>query len=134
MSQDTAINPSLQGSPERSHELVQHCVAFLLPLLRELNGRLDRRLVQTFLDLVVVIVLHRHRNQGLVLSELGAHLLGAAHAPAGVKRIAHLLHSSRWSGTVVDDFLWRRADERIQELQTTECSAYALWDERVLEK
>src|SRR5512135_3152069 len=134
MSQDTAINPSLQGSPERSHELVQHCVAFLLPLLRELNGRLDRRLVQTFLDLVVVIVMHRHRNQGLVLSELGAHLLGAAHAPAGVKRIANLLHSARWSGAVVEDFLWTQADQQVERLQATEQLAYVLWDESVLEK
>ena len=111
MSQDTAVTLTPQASREQSGDLVQHCVTFLLPLLRELNRQLDRRLVQTFLDLVVVIVLHRHRNQGLVLSELGAHLLGAAHAPAGVKRIANLLHSIRWSGRVVEDFLWAQAEQ-----------------------
>src|SRR5512137_1878048 len=117
MTQDTADTLGTQGSQETSRYLVQQCVAFLLPLLRELNRQLDRRLVQTFLDLVLVIVQHRHRNQGLILSELGAHLLGAAHAPAGVKRIANLLHSDRWSGTVVEDFLWAQADQHVEKLQ-----------------
>ncbi len=134
MIQDTAVTLSPQGSQETSRDLVQHCVEFLLPLLRELNRRLDRRLVQTFLDLVVVIVMHRHRNQGLVLSELGEHLLGAMHAPAGVKRIAHLLHSARWSGAVIEDFLWAQADQQVQGLRATGQLAYVLWDESVLEK
>lgn len=54
------------------------CYAFLRPLLVELNGRLDRRLVRTFLGLVIVIITHRHRNQGLLLSELGGYLLPPA--------------------------------------------------------
>ena len=41
---------------------------------------MDRRLVQTFLDLLLVIIMHRHRNQGL-LSELGGHLMGAHARP-----------------------------------------------------
>jgi Transposase DDE domain len=134
MNQDTPSAGALQGSREVSQSLVGHCFEFVVPLLRELNQRLDRRLVQTVLDLILVIVMHRHRNHGLVLSELGEHLLGAAHAPAGVKRIANLLHSSRWSGTVIEDFLWRQAEQQIQALQTAEQQAYALWDESVLEK
>ncbi len=134
MSKHTAVVVSAQGSREASRALVQQCFEFLAPLLRDLHRQLDRRLVQTFFDTVLVIVLHRHRNQGLVLSELGEHLLGAAHAPAGVKRIAHLLHSARWSGATIEHFLWAQADQRIQTLQTTEQVAYALWDESVLEK
>jgi len=53
-----------------SWELEQLCAQFLMPLL----------------DLVLMIVIHRHRNQGLMMSELGGELLGAAHAPAGTKR------------------------------------------------
>jgi len=78
--------------------------------------------------------MHRHRNQGLVLSELRGHLLGAAPAPASVKRIANLLHSARWSEAVVDDFLWTRADHHIQEPQDAGQPAYVLWAESVLEK
>jgi hypothetical protein len=32
----------------------------------------------------------------LLLSELGEHLLGSDRGPAGVKRIASVLHSPRW--------------------------------------
>ncbi|MEM2890194.1 MAG: hypothetical protein QW358_02465 [Candidatus Hadarchaeum sp.] len=52
---------------------------------------MDRRLVQIFLDLLLVIVMYRHRNQGLLLSELEGMLLGADRAPAGSKRISNLL-------------------------------------------
>ena len=38
---------------------------------------MDRRLVKTLLGLVMAIVEHRHRNNGLLLSELGVLLLGA---------------------------------------------------------
>jgi Transposase DDE domain len=134
MNQDTAVVASVQASREVSGVLAHQCYEFLRPLLRDLNRRLDRRLVQTLLDLILVIVIHRHRNQGLVLSELGEHLLGAAHTPAGVKRVANLLHSARWSGALVDNFLWAQADHHVQELQGTEQMAYVLWDESVLEK
>lgn len=134
MNQDTAGVASAQASDEASQFLARQCYEFLIPCLRDLNRLLDRRLVQTLLDLILVIVMHRHRNHGLVLSELGGHLLGAAHAPAGVKRIANLLHSSRWSGAVVEGFLWTRATHRVQELQDEGHAAYVLWDESVLEK
>ena len=42
----------------------------------------------------MVIVMHRHRNHGLLLSELGGYLMGAEQAPAGTKRISNLIHSS----------------------------------------
>lgn len=134
MNQDTAVVASVQASRETSGFLAHQCYDFLRPVLCDLNRLLDRRLVQTVLDLLLVIVIHRHRNHGLVLSELGGHLLGGAHAPAGVKRIANLLHSVRWSGDVVDDFLWRQADQHLHELHNTDQVAYILWDESVLEK
>jgi hypothetical protein len=73
------------------------CCDFLRPLLVELNGRLDRRLVRTFLGLVIAIITRRHRNQGLLLSELGGYLLPPAQAQAGTKRLSRLLLSRRWS-------------------------------------
>ena len=38
-------------------------------LLQALHLRMDRRLVQTVLDLLLVMVMHRHRNQSFLLSE-----------------------------------------------------------------
>jgi hypothetical protein len=36
-----------------------------------LHQQVDRRLVKTLLDLVLVILMHRNRNQGLLLSDSG---------------------------------------------------------------
>lgn len=54
--------------------LENRCWEYLKPWLEELHRKVDRRLVKTLLDLVLVILMHRHRNNGLLLSELGDHL------------------------------------------------------------
>lgn len=56
---------------QESREMETRCWRFLQPFLEELHKHVDRRLVKTLLDLVLVILLHRHRNNGLLLSELG---------------------------------------------------------------
>jgi hypothetical protein len=61
---------------------------FLLPLLALLDACLDVRLVRTFLATVETILAFRNRAHGLLLSELGAYLLGPQQAPAGTKRLS----------------------------------------------
>jgi hypothetical protein len=95
---------------------------------------MDRRLVHTLLDLLPVIVMHRHRNQGLLLSELGGFLLGAQHAPAGTKRISNLLRSPGWNAQVVEDYLWQQADQAIDQRLHPQEEVYVIWDESVIEK
>jgi hypothetical protein len=114
--------------------LSEQCWLFLRDLLGELNRGMDRRLVQTFLNIVQVILLHRHRNQGLLLSELGDHLLGGARGPAGTKRIAKLLHSPRWSSRAISDYVWQRADQVVHQHLGGGQSVYVIWDESVIEK
>ena len=117
-----------------SREMETCCWKFLKPVLAELQKRLDRRLVKTVLDLVLVIVMHRHRNNGLLLSELGEHLLGSDRGPAGVKRIASVLHSSGWQSQIILKYLWKQANAKVHELVQTHQEAYVIWDESVLEK
>ena len=119
---------------QASREMETRCWRFLQPVLAELQKRLDRRLVKTVLDLVLVIVMHRHRNNGLLLSELGEHLLGSDRGPAGVKRIASVLHSSRWKSSIILKYLWKHANTKVHELEQTQQGAYVIWDESVLEK
>jgi hypothetical protein len=114
--------------------LADACYAFLKPLLVELNRRMDRRLVQTFLGMVMVIVIHRHSRCGLLLSELGGYLLSPWQAPAGTKRLSRLLHSPHWEAEVIEDFLWQEADERVTALTSGGETALVIWDESVLEK
>jgi hypothetical protein len=107
---------------------------FVRPLLAQLDRLLDRRLVQTLLSLVQVILMHRHRNHGLLLSELGAYLASPEHAPAGTKRISRLVHCGRWGKQLIEGFLWSLASQRGDELSTAGELPLVIWDESVLEK
>lgn len=118
----------------KSRELERQLVQMLWPVLGELKQRVDRRLVKTFLGLVLAIVMHRHRNSGLLLSELGGYLLGPEHCQAGTKRISTLVHSERWEARVVEDYLWQRGTERVEALWKQGERPLVIWDESVLEK
>jgi Transposase DDE domain len=123
-----------QGSRQQSEVLADLCYRFVRPFLRELATNMDRRLVQTFLDLLLVIVMHRHRNQGLLLSELGGFLLGGEHAPAGTKRISNLIRSPKWNDQQVESYLWQQADQAIDQRLSPRDEVYVIWDESVIEK
>lgn len=99
-----------------------------------LKQKLDRRLVSTFVGLVMAIVMHRHRNNGLLLSELGGYLLGAEHCRAGTKRISNLIHSPKWEARLIEDFLWQQATQRVEEIWVQGERPLVIWDESVLEK
>ena len=119
---------------QEGRELEDRCWEYLKPLLEELHKKVDRRLVKTLLDLVLVILMHRNRNNGLLLSELGDHLVGGDRGPAGVKRIANLLHSGKWKSNLIVKWLWQRGYEKVKELQEQNEEPYVVWDESVLEK
>ena len=68
---------------EKTEEVESQLVKYLKPVLSRLNEKMDRRLVKTFLGLVMLIIQHRHRNNGLLLSELGGYLLGSEACCAG---------------------------------------------------
>lgn len=121
-------------SEARSIVFSDRCFAFLRPLLTRLNQQLDRRLVSTFLGLVMAITAHRDRSHGLLLSELGSYLLSPARAPAGTKRLGNLLRSQRWSSGMIGDFLLEQACQRVQELRQQGEEVLLVWDESVLEK
>jgi len=127
-------NTSKWEKKQDSQELENQCWEYLKPFLEELHKRLDRRLVKTLLDLVMIILIHRNRNNGLLLSELGDHLLGGERGPAGVKRIASLLHSVKWESLLILKYLWRSANEKVKDLLAGKEAAYVIWDESVLEK
>lgn len=118
----------------KSEKLERLLLEFLSPLLHDLNKQIDRRLVSTFVGLVISILLHRHRHNGLLLSELGGYLLGAEHCCAGTKRLSNLLHSEKWKAGLLSCFLWRGGTERMKALQAKGETPLVIWDESVLEK
>lgn len=134
MNKDTHGVSRKQEGKECSTQLERKCYEFLRGLLKVLDENLDRRLVVTFLELVLVIIMHRHRNQGLLLSELGGYLMPANQAPAGTKRISNLLHAFGWDTELIATYLWIGADERVDSLVQAGKKVLAIWDESVLEK
>ena len=67
---------------EVAKQLVEGLDQFLAPLLVLLDASVDQRLVRTVLELVVSLIQLRHREAGVVLSELGAMLLSPHQGPA----------------------------------------------------
>jgi hypothetical protein len=123
-----------QEKQEQSARVESQLVEFLRPLLTKLNQRMDRRLVSTFLGLVMAILLHRHRNNGLLLSELGSYLLGPERCRAGTKRISNLIHSEKWTAKLLERFLWQEATQRVEGLWEKGKCPLVIWDESVIEK
>jgi hypothetical protein len=125
---------NVRAQERNSAQLEKSCYLFLYGLLGALDHCLDRRLVETFLALVLVVIMHRHRNNGLLLSELGGYLKRADQAPAGTKRISRLLHSPRWGAEMIETYLWTQADARVESLAGEGKQVLVVWDESVIEK
>ena len=120
--------------PQQSQGLAKQLPVFLGPLEQWLDDQIDRRLVRTFFLTLQAIVRFRHSRSGLLLSELGAHVLSPSKAPAGTMRLSNLLRSPRWSHTLLDLFLWHRADQALGQLEETGETALAIWDDSVFQK
>jgi hypothetical protein len=123
-----------QAKQDKSKVLEHHLYDFMGDLLWGLNEKIDRRLVSTLFGLVMAILMHRHRNHGLILSELGGYLLGPERCCAGTKRISNLLHSQKWKAKIINRYLWGQGTARVAELQAADELPLILWDESVLEK
>ena len=128
-----AEQPVQDDRPLAAH-LRARLTQFVRPILTKLAQQIDLRLVQTARDLLQVILTHRHRAMGLLLSELGGYLLGPAQAPAGTKRISNLVHAATWSADDINATLWNQATERVQTLKQQGEQVLAVWDGSVWEK
>jgi hypothetical protein len=131
---DAVLAIGAQAAPQVAAALHQRLVAFLLPQSLVLDAQVDRRLVRTFVATVEAMIRWRNRAHGLLLSELGGYLLAPEHAPAGTKRLSNLLHSPKWSATLITDWLWQQADARRTAIEAADEDALTIWDESVIEK
>ena len=114
--------------------LLRQLDRFTRDIRQQLDQKIDSRLVRTFFDLLVTILLFRERHMGLLLSELGGYICGFNKAPAGTKRISNLLRSKKWSASLIDDFFFERTIERIPQLKAKGKRALMLWDDSCVEK
>ena len=70
-SQYSIVEDGVQASAAHAQHLSEALTAFVAPFLSTLTSTLDVRLVQTFVATLHVLLQFRHRNNGLLLSELG---------------------------------------------------------------
>ena len=119
---------------EVASQFVKGLDQLLAPLLVVLDAYLDSRLVRTLVDLLVSLIQLRHREAGVLLSELGSMLLSPQHGPAGSKRISRLLHSPKWGSWLIEQFLWRRANLHLEGLEQRGETALILHDGSEIEK
>src|SRR5690348_10209477 len=108
-----------------AQHLRAHLKTFLAPFLQRLSRQVDVRLVQTISLVVEALVRLRQRPQALWLTEIGTLLLGAAHAPAGVKRVTRLLVSPHWTAAVVEQWLLEQSDIPADALK--QLSGFIAW-------
>jgi hypothetical protein len=108
-------------------------LSFLGPLLLELDQRLDKRLIRTFVQAVEAILTFRDRINGLVLSELGSYLDPIGKG-GGTKLLSRLLHSPNWTAAIIDRDLGWRASQQIEQWEERREEGLLLWDSSVWEK
>jgi len=116
------------------HFLLRQAESYTRPICQSLDRQIDSRLVSTFYNLFVTILMFRNRSMGLLLSELGGYICGFAHAPAGTKRISNLLRSKKWKAKLIDTFLFNRTIDRVKELEREGKRPLLLWDDSRIEK
>jgi hypothetical protein len=123
-------NSEQEWPPSVSLFYQQRLTQFSQSIVEELTTLIDVRLVRTFSQLLITLLRFRHRNQGLLLSELGEHLLSARQAPAGTKRISNLLRCPHWNHTLLQEGIRAKAQTFYQQLHQQGQRVLILWPGR----
>ena len=133
MSKDTEKTKTEQSANIVSWQIEEKLLAYFGDLLRWLDQAIDRRLVVTFVGLMMAMIIHRHRNEGGWMSQLGSYLV-PENAEAGKKRIQKLLYSQKWASGVLEKYLWHLGEQRVAAGEQAGETMLAIWDESVVEK
>lgn len=133
MIQDSEKQAIRQEGQSNSGKIERKLKVFLSDWLQALNEKIDRRLVVSFLRTSMALLLHRHRNEGGWMSELGSYLV-PENAEAGRKRIQKLLYSPKWDSQDLEEYLWQQGESRVLAGEQAGETMLAIWDESVIEK
>ena len=89
---------------EQGPEVAKLLQAFSGPLEDWLDWQVDRCLVCAFFLALIALARVRNSRSGLLLSELGVHVLPLAQALAGTGRFSNLLRSLQLPHTLLGEF------------------------------
>jgi hypothetical protein len=133
MHKDSEKTRTGQSATTVSWQIEEKLLIYFGDLLRWMDQALDRRLVVTFVGLMMAFILHRHRNEGGWMSQLGSYLV-PQNAEAGTKRIQKLLYSQKWASSLLEKYLWELGEQRVVAGAQAGETMLAIWDESVVEK
>ncbi len=133
MHKDSGKTRTGQSAITISWQIEEKLLVYFGELLRWMDQAIDRRLVVTFVGLMMALILHRHRNEGGWMSQLGSYLV-PENAEAGKKRIQKLLYSQKWASSLLEKYLWRLGEQRVAAGEQAGETMLAIWDESVVEK
>jgi hypothetical protein len=125
MSQYAMTEQTSQEDQQVSEQVAQQVQRFVQPFLEILDAYVDCRLVETFWQTIIAIIVAR---TSLVLSVLGEYLADPQHGPAGTKQLERLLHSAKWCSRLIEQFLWRQADQGLSKLEAAGEEPLCVWD------
>lgn len=131
MNQYAMTKQPSQEDRQMSEQVAEQLQRFVQPFLEILDAYIDCRLVETFWQTMVAIIVAR---TSWLLSVLGEYLADPQHGPAGTKQLSRLLHSAKWCSQLIEQFLWRQADQGLRELEAVGEQPLCVWDGSVLEK
>ena len=114
--------------------LLQRIKIFLAPFTHYLTMQMDIRLVRTFHDAFVGILLHRDRANCLLLSELGGYISGFLHASSGTKRLSNLFRSEKWTEKAIEEVRVKRTKEQVSNWHKEGRRVLGFIDDSRLEK
>jgi hypothetical protein len=114
--------------------IIKQCSRYLSSYEDTLLGKLDKRLVTTFYDLFMIILMFRHNTKSLILAELGQYIKGVEHAPAGTKRISNLLRSKKWDLSDLEEEQLRQAQLYVKAAKEKVSQVLCYWDDSTIEK
>lgn len=133
MNKDTEKEGRNQFACQMAEKIERKLLEYFGNLLRSMDRAIDRRLVVTFVGLIEAFILHRHRNEGGWMSQLGSYLV-PTNAEAGKKRIQKLLYSHKWDSSLLEQSLWGLGEQRVEAGEQSGETLLAIWDESVVEK
>src|SRR5205823_11405177 len=111
--------PSL-SEEEESQFWAEQLARYLEPSQERLDAYVDRRVVGNLMATVGAIVQSRW---AVTSSELGSAICGPAHAEAGTQRLQYALHHQGWQAEVIEEVLWREAEQRRQQMRASRRNA-----------
>ena len=107
---------------------------FIKPFTNYLYSKMDVRLVRTFADAFIAILVHRNISKALVLNELGSYIAGFTKSVSGTKRLSNLFRSESWSQDDIEKVQLEGAQKQVLGWQNEGRRVLGLIDDSTIEK